>query len=1127
MTATLPATRPSLLLLGPLLAGDQGAETPIRSARQRILLTLLAVVAADQHAVSAEELVRGIYPGEDGTKSRRALSTELWRCRQLLGTDAIISGPDGYRLDTDGVFIDVIAYLDHIQEGRRALQNANHASAAHHLEQARTLWRGSPLPDGGEHRSARVLQARLDELRVGASEDHAEALIGLGHHQQAVEILTRITSEHPHREHASSLLITAYLAAGDHRRASTALDTARRALAEYGLELGAELARARDRLTRAAGPTSHQPKPSTDTALVGRDQELAALVQLGSAALQGFTAGAALVTGEAGSGKTALIEHAAAIIATADGRSTAIARVICDQRLALPYAALTPVLERLRTHAHSAVRNSDAPAAATPESLVEEAADVIEAAADSLGGLILIVEDLHWASTEVLEVLLALLTRRAPVSLCVLATVRDPAVLRDGVAVLIAELRRRCGEVVKLLGLTEEQCALMLGPGMTPEQVADAHRLTGGNPLYLRQLARPGSGWRLTLEETLDDHLDSLTEPMGRLLEVAAVIGPEFDTRVLTTAVAQPPPLFGPKEVEEILTATDRAGLTEPSGAEHEHRFIHGLLRDRLLQRPSSMDQARTHTRVAYAIARLAPIVGGRTISTEMLAHHSIEGWPACPTEEVVTRLVAAGQEATLQLSFAAARTYYDRALELMAKDPTYDDPGTVGSLLAASGQAAVAAADLDAARATYATLRAHGERGDLVSSRLQGSLGELQTYTENRIDVRVLDDLEAGLRASLEVPADQAPAILPDALAALQTYRPAQARQLSSAFVERHPSYESSVLTRVWDREDAANKVLIADRLSQLPDVSTLLGQVRQHAAGVAAGQRSFSDLQIGWSAADCPESDRWEALMWQCTIAVATGHFARADRLIEVALGQVTRAQSALEVSERMAAVVVLRACLALYRADYATVLEILSERPATWNLKRPMSRVIGASVAVARGTPEEGWTLCEELVDEVIDGVAPGGHDVAALVAIGAGCINAGHQRGISLCRELLAPNTGLHVLHYVTAYWGSVDYQLALLTAADGDLDGALMLLANALERHRQVDAKVHEALTLRAMAAMRYHRNRGDDRTEALRLHSIAAERGAQMGMAQLSDAAWPPRSPLDIGGAYRAPAPPH
>src|SRR5580765_4299581 len=103
--------------------------------------------------------------GEAATAgSRHTLATEVWRCRQLLGAEALVNGPDGYRLDSGVVAVDVVDFERGLADAREALDRGDLPAAARGFETALALWRGEPLLDWRDSRSGLAAVASLQEL---------------------------------------------------------------------------------------------------------------------------------------------------------------------------------------------------------------------------------------------------------------------------------------------------------------------------------------------------------------------------------------------------------------------------------------------------------------------------------------------------------------------------------------------------------------------------------------------------------------------------------------------------------------------------------------------------------------------------------------------------------------------------------------------------------------------------------------------------------------------------------------------------------------------------------------------------------------------------------------------------
>jgi predicted ATPase len=123
-------------------------------------------------------------------------------------------------------------------------------------------------------------------------------------------------------------------------------------------------------------------------------------------------------------------------------------------------ARLVPDLENL-------VPGLDPPLRSDPETeqyrLFEAVASWLAAAAEE-AGLLLVVDDLHWAAAATLQMLAHSLRRTDPARLLVIATFRDTEVgAAEGLAPLLAELRRTPGTArIALSGLTIDDVAELL-----------------------------------------------------------------------------------------------------------------------------------------------------------------------------------------------------------------------------------------------------------------------------------------------------------------------------------------------------------------------------------------------------------------------------------------------------------------------------------------------------------------------------------------------------------------------------------------------------------------------------------------------------------------------------------------
>jgi DNA-binding CsgD family transcriptional regulator/tetratricopeptide (TPR) repeat protein len=206
--------------------------------------------------------------------------------------------------------------------------------------------------------------------------------------------------------------------------------------------------------------------------LLERDGELATLGELASAAVGGRGT-LVLVTGEAGIGKSALVE------AFARGHAAGL-RVVwgwCDQ-LATP-RPLGPVRDlarQLRGPLADALTAGDDAAA-------------IDALLDELGsppGSVLVVEDAHWADEATLDLLTVLARRIGRMPSLLIVTLRDAELPADHPLRYLPAAAP--ATVLTLRPLSPWAVAALAG--RAGRSAAGVHAITGGNPFFVSELLR-------------------------------------------------------------------------------------------------------------------------------------------------------------------------------------------------------------------------------------------------------------------------------------------------------------------------------------------------------------------------------------------------------------------------------------------------------------------------------------------------------------------------------------------------------------------------------------------------------------------------------------------------------------
>jgi YVTN family beta-propeller protein len=222
-------------VLGPVEARRDGRELPLGGRKQRALLALLLLHANE--AVSRDRLIDGVWGERPPPTVARTLDAYVSRLRKLLGDGRLSRRPAGYQLQVEPGELDVVRFQRLREQGREQLARGEAAQAAATLRSALSLWRGAALADVLFEPFAAAEAAGLEQQRLGALEDRAEADLALGRAGDLVPELEALVRQHPLRERLLYQLMLALYRAGRQAEALSAFQAARRRLAE---ELGLE-----------------------------------------------------------------------------------------------------------------------------------------------------------------------------------------------------------------------------------------------------------------------------------------------------------------------------------------------------------------------------------------------------------------------------------------------------------------------------------------------------------------------------------------------------------------------------------------------------------------------------------------------------------------------------------------------------------------------------------------------------------------------------------------------------------------------------------------------------------------------------------------------------------------------
>jgi predicted ATPase/class 3 adenylate cyclase len=179
----------------------------------------------------------------------KALRVHVARLRAALsagsgerGGELVVTRGHGYQLVLDPERLDAHRFERLVAAGRSELAVGRPERAVVALEEGLSLWRGRPLDDLAYEPFAQQAIARLDDLRVAATEELVEARLALGRHAEVLSELEPLIAEQPFRERLRAQLMLALYRCDRPAEALQAYQDARRALVEgLGIEPGERL----------------------------------------------------------------------------------------------------------------------------------------------------------------------------------------------------------------------------------------------------------------------------------------------------------------------------------------------------------------------------------------------------------------------------------------------------------------------------------------------------------------------------------------------------------------------------------------------------------------------------------------------------------------------------------------------------------------------------------------------------------------------------------------------------------------------------------------------------------------------------------------------------------------------
>ncbi len=450
-------------------------------------------------------------------------------------------------------------------------------------------------------------------------------------------------------------------------------------------EEAAQALRAAVSLPPSGEDASRQESFLSAATLVGRETELRTLKTALKAA-RGGQGAVLLLAGESGVGKSRLCDE---LKAQAQVRGIAVLRGQADRHtggldlfapalrtlcLAEPLtdlagSILKPLLPDLPLLVGRAL--PDAPELATQAARMRLLLAIEQVLLSAQTPRLLLLEDLHWAQPDSLDLLRRLTQNIAAHPVLIVATYRDderaglPGELPGAQILKLPRLGREAvGELIDSMVGPMAGRAQLLELLLTESEgntffLVEAMRTLAETQGGLAQLAHctlPPSIWVGGIAQALQRRLSRVPSRLRALLNLAAVAGRVLDEAVL--AATQPG-----ASVPEFLQLCSDACVLEVS--EDHYRFAHDKLRERVLAELSPAEASTLHAQLAQAIER---IHGSSPAHAALISHHYLS---AGRLREAGTYAAQAGEQAVLRGALSEAQVLLRRAIDLLPQRPS------------------------------------------------------------------------------------------------------------------------------------------------------------------------------------------------------------------------------------------------------------------------------------------------------------------------------------------------------------------------------------------------------------------------------------------------------------------------
>ena len=415
------------------------------------------------------------------------------------------------------------------------------------------------------------------------------------------------------------------------------------------------------------------------------------------------------------------------------------------------------------------------------ERMMREICDLLQALARERP-LLLVLDDLHWADFSTIDMLSALAQIEGSLRLMIVAIYRNddvPSVRHPVMKLNYTLLLRGACEVVELAPLKTDSVGawLMHGASLNPLDEELAHLVaerSGGNPLFMQAILehlyehglaiRTADGWHQTasaaqlrealprtIVQVIEMRIRRLAAKAQRTLEAASVAGLTFAPAATAEAAAMSVEAFE-EQCDNLARQGQfirRAGVQSlPDGTSAQlFSFTHALVRSVFYDRQGLTRRSRSHRLIGERLESLFPAGQRASLSAELCWHFAdAQQW-----DKALDYVRTALQTAKVRCAYREALAALDQADTLLARLPA--DLRALRRVEFVEARAALYAAAHDRqAIDAYRALHEQATRLGKIEVQLRALLGlsYVLSWDDQARSVECLDD---ALRLSVSYP--------------------------------------------------------------------------------------------------------------------------------------------------------------------------------------------------------------------------------------------------------------------------------------------------------------------------------------------------------------------------------------